>query len=118
MIARKAATSSLRVLHHAVLVLGVIVFATPLLWLFATSLKTDEQIVDVSSMVRMLVPNPIRWSNYPEALQFISYSRALLNTILATALSVWHYRALWRRFRLAGCPGQDGMLASCSFSTR
>jgi len=87
-ISRKTATKSLRALHHVALVLGVIVFTTPLLWLFATSLKTDEQIVDVSSMVRMLVPRPIKWSNYPEALRFINYFRALLNTVIVTALSV------------------------------
>jgi len=88
MISRKFATRALRVLHHAVLIFGVIVFTTPLLWLVATSLKSDEQVVDVSSLSRILIPHPVKWSNYPAALQYINYARALLNTVFVTFMSV------------------------------
>ncbi len=88
MIARRTAANALSVLHHLALLLGVIVFATPLLWLIATSLKTDEQIVDVSSMARMLLPHPVKWDNYPVALEYIDYFRALFNTVFVTVMSV------------------------------
>ncbi|MCX7919346.1 MAG: carbohydrate ABC transporter permease [bacterium] len=76
------------IILHTVLIIGAIIFALPFVWMLATSLKTDLQIEDVSSIYRMLVPNPVQWSNYYKALTYISFLKYLWNTIYVTIMSI------------------------------
>jgi ABC-type glycerol-3-phosphate transport system permease component len=76
------------VILHIVLVIGAIIFALPFVWMLGTSLKTDLQIEDVSSLARMLFPNPVQWSNYSKALTYISFLRYLWNTVFVTIMSI------------------------------
>jgi multiple sugar transport system permease protein len=73
---------------HIVLVIGALIFTLPFIWMIGTSLKTDLQIDDVSSISRMLIPDPIQWSNYFKALTYISFFRYLWNTVYITLMSI------------------------------
>jgi multiple sugar transport system permease protein len=50
---------------YAVLVLASVAFLFPLAWMLSTSLKIKSQVM---AMPPVLIPNPIRWANYPDAL--------------------------------------------------
>jgi multiple sugar transport system permease protein len=76
------------IILHAVLVIGALIFALPFVWMIGTSLKTDLQIDDVNSISRMLIPDPIQWSNYFKALTYISFFRYLWNTVYITLMSI------------------------------
>ena len=69
-----------------ILVWGVaLVFLTPLLWMIASSLKPNYQILEVPPR---LLPSPPRWENYPEALGFVPFGRYTLNTLIISALTI------------------------------
>lgn len=72
-------------LAHLVLLAGSIVFAFPFLWLVSTSLKEDTQIFVFPPQ---LIPDPIRWRNYPDMLEYIPFFRFLANTTYVTAISL------------------------------
>ena len=73
---------------HIVLVLGAIIFMIPFIWMIGTSLKTDLQIEDISSLRRILIPHPIAWINYPKTIHYISFGRYLFNTCYVTLMSI------------------------------
>jgi multiple sugar transport system permease protein len=65
-------TASIRVTRAAqrtaiylALIVASIAFLFPLFWMVSTSLKAKEQVMAVPPQ---LIPNPIEWSNYPEAM--------------------------------------------------
>jgi multiple sugar transport system permease protein len=62
------------------LIVGVLalLFALPFIWLLSGSLKADRQLF---LLPPVWLPNPIQWSNYPQALQFIPYGLYLRNTL-------------------------------------
>jgi len=62
---------------------GVILLA-PLAWLVSTSLKEPS---DIFILPPQWIPDPIRWQNYPEALQAQPFLRFFLNTVTITALA-------------------------------
>lgn len=70
-------------LYHRALVFALrvtvgVLFFLPFLWLISTSLKSDSQLFTVP--VRW-IPNPIRWSNYPDAIRYIDFWLYLRNTL-------------------------------------
>lgn len=73
---------------HIILILGSIIFLLPFAWMISTSLKTDLQIEDVSSLTRILIPNPIQWSNYIKTVHYIDFFRYFWNTTYVTILSI------------------------------
>lgn len=56
-----------------------ILFFLPFFWLVSTSLKTDSQLFKVPVQ---WIPNPIQWSNYPAAIQYIDFWLYLRNTLI------------------------------------
>jgi len=54
------------------------VFMLPLLWMVSTSLKTDPQVYRVPPV---WIPNPMRFRNYPEALNFVPFGLYFRNTL-------------------------------------
>ncbi len=66
-------------LIYAILIAGVTVTITPLLWTVSTSLKTVRQL---SAWPPEWIPNPVAWSNYPEALTMLPFDRYFLNTMV------------------------------------
>lgn len=73
-------------LIYAVLILGAVVVAAPFAWSISTSLKTPEQ---VSTFPPQWIPNPIAWSNYPEALTSQPFGRWFLNTLIIITISTF-----------------------------
>ena len=67
------------VVVYLLLLAGVAVTITPLLWTLSTSLKTVRQL---SAWPPEWIPNPVAWSNYSEALTMLPFERYLLNTMV------------------------------------
>ncbi len=72
---RDAVSCSLR--HLLVLALSV-VFALPLIWTLSTSLKPLPQVYTVPPQ---LIPRPVLWGNYPEALTRVPFFHYMGNTM-------------------------------------
>jgi ABC-type glycerol-3-phosphate transport system permease component len=72
------------VLYWLVIVLSLL-FALPFLWMLSTSLKDDPQTYRVPPI---WIPNPMRFSNYPEAMQAQPFGRFFLNTLRYAVPSV------------------------------
>ncbi len=74
-----------------ILAIGIIVvalsllFALPLIWMVSSSLKTDRQIF---ALPPVWIPNPIVWSNYPRALEFIDFGRYVRNTLTISGANI------------------------------
>ena len=71
-----------KVVTYLLLVLVAILFSLPMILMISGSLKTEEQLAtDPNS----LVPSPVAWSNYPEALDSMPLVVYLLNTVVLCA---------------------------------
>lgn len=82
--ARRAKRSAL--LKHLFLILTSLIMIYPLIWMFASSLKPDNQIFgDVG-----LWPSEFHWENYVSGwnAMAVSFTRFFLNSTLVTVLSV------------------------------
>ncbi len=82
-----------RLAAHTILLLLCIPFILPLVWMTSTSLKSDDQIYaregrDTTISLTSLVPRPIKWSNYAEAVQTVPVGTYLRNTIFLCAANV------------------------------
>jgi multiple sugar transport system permease protein len=62
-----------------VLVIGSLIFLLPLFWALSSSLKSDYQVLEFPPR---WIPDPIKWSNYPEALTYVPFMRYALNTLI------------------------------------
>jgi multiple sugar transport system permease protein len=71
-------------LTHAALIPAAIVFLVPFLWMLSTSLKSDEQIYVYPPI---WIPNPIQWSNYPDAVTYITFFLYMRNTVIIAAFA-------------------------------
>lgn len=74
-----------RVLQYAILILATIVFAGPLFWLAASSLKSLEEI---TAYPYAILPTEWHWRNYPDALAELPYVLYLGNSLLLCLGSV------------------------------
>ena len=64
---------------YLLLIFGVVVVITPLVWTVSTSLKGVPQL---SEWPPQWIPNPFKWSNYSEALTMLPFNRYFLNTMV------------------------------------
>jgi len=69
---------------HIVLMMLGLAFALPFAWLLTSSLKTSGQLL---RMPPAWIPNPVKWSNYPEALTYVPYITYFKNTLLVALFS-------------------------------
>jgi multiple sugar transport system permease protein len=71
---------------YLILIAASVAFLFPLLWMVSTSLKVKSQVM---AMPPRLIPDPIRWANYPDALNAPNFPFPLLlkNTLTYTLLS-------------------------------
>src|ERR1051326_59610 len=66
----------------------------PLVWMVSSSLKTDSQIFPAEGQsagaitLARLLPHPVQWSNYPQALSAIPFFTYLKNTLLLCGVTV------------------------------
>ena len=77
-----------KILIHIVLIIGSLIFFIPFLWTISTSLKTDQQIQDISSLKSILIPDPVAFENYPKALTFVNFPRYFLNSVIVSGLAI------------------------------
>ncbi len=75
-----------RVIIYVLLLAGVAVVMIPFLWMISTSLKDET---DLSAFPPEWIPNPIRWTNYPDAWNALPFDRFLLNTLFMTILAMF-----------------------------
>ncbi len=74
-----------KLVNHAVLIVGGLVFIFPLLWLLSTSLKPDTQIFKVPPE---LIPRPFMWENYVNMWIYFPFFLFLKNTLIIVVLSM------------------------------
>jgi ABC-type glycerol-3-phosphate transport system permease component len=67
---------------YLVLVIGSLVTLVPLVWTVSTSLKSVRQL---SEWPPQWIPNPVTWSNYPDALTILPFDRYFLNRMVLVA---------------------------------
>jgi multiple sugar transport system permease protein len=81
----------MRVLAHVWLVIFGAVFCVPFLWLVSRSLMANDQIMREPHSLMDLVPQPVRLTNYPEALAFkgFHFLQYLGNTLFVCGLTVF-----------------------------
>jgi multiple sugar transport system permease protein len=83
-----------RVLRYTGLILLSLSFLLPIIWMLSSSLKYDAQVYTIPPS---LIPQPVRWANYPEALAYLPWATYTYNTLIRYAL-----------------PSVVGVLISCS----
>jgi multiple sugar transport system permease protein len=62
-----------------------VLFLLPLLWMISSSLKPNYQVLEFPPR---WLPNPVQWSNYPEALTYLPFGRYALNTLLIATMTI------------------------------
>lgn len=67
------------------LILFSLIFIFPFFWMVSTSLKPDYQIFQFPPV---WIPDPVQWSNYPEALTYFPFFQQLRNTMYMVGMSV------------------------------
>jgi ABC-type glycerol-3-phosphate transport system permease component len=72
-------------LVYGLLIIFACVISIPLVWMIGTSLKTSQQIF---TWPIEWIPNPVVWSNYPEALSVRPFSRWATNSMITAGMSV------------------------------
>ena len=85
---------SRKVLIYSLLVLLSIPPLLPLFWMLSTSLKSESQIYTTAGTgttgfsIAGLIPHPIIWSNYPDALKSMPFAVYLRNTLTLCLITV------------------------------
>ena len=82
---RKARERLHRALVLALILPGALAFLAPFFWMISTSLK-DPKLVYL--FPPQIIPDPVRWSNYPSALTRLPFHLYALNTLEITALAL------------------------------
>lgn len=83
-----------RLSTHAILIVLAIPFLLPLIWMLSTSLKSETQIYpregEATSPFALdnLIPSPVAWHNYPDALIEVPFVTYLGNTVVLCVLNV------------------------------
>lgn len=72
-----------RALTWLVLVVGAIIMAAPLVWMVSSSLKLEQRVF---AFPPQLIPNPIRWANYVDAMTYKPFHIYLKNTLFVVLL--------------------------------
>src|SRR3972149_8438920 len=78
-------------LVHLLLLLGVCLFALPLVGMLVTALKSEAQVQDISSLRRILIPEPMVWENFRSAVtrfRFLLYFGNSLYLVMMNVIGV------------------------------
>src|SRR5262249_45305862 len=87
-------TRGQRLAAYAVLLLLSVPALLPMTWMVSTSFKADSQIFQTEGKtaptitLSSLIPRPLRWQNYPAALQAVPFTVYLRNTVWLCAITV------------------------------
>ncbi len=74
-----------RLLIYALLLLGIVMYAFPLVWMIFTALKDNTEIM---RMPPSLLPEAWKWSNFPNALKEFPFFLYLRNTLFIVAFQM------------------------------
>jgi multiple sugar transport system permease protein len=92
MVLKSAAPRSVKASHiisqiilHTILILGSAAMIIPFLWMISTSLKDFGQVFIIPPN---WIPDPIMWSNYPNAWNALPFGNAYLNSIKIAVIVV------------------------------
>ena len=85
-----ALTKGQKWMAHALLITLSLPFLLPMIWMLATSLKSDSQIFTGTRdfSIKNIFPWPLHWQNYPEALKLVPFGVYLRNTLLLCTFNV------------------------------
>lgn len=72
-------------LGYALATLVAVLFLLPLFWMISSSLKPNYQVLEFPPR---WLPNPVQWSNYPEALTYVPFGRYALNTLFVAVMVI------------------------------
>lgn len=72
-----------KLLLNGILILISLAFLVPIIWMVITSLKDNTQVF---TWPPVIIPNPVKWENYPQALTVSNFGRYFVNTVF---LSFW-----------------------------
>jgi multiple sugar transport system permease protein len=72
-------------LGYALAILVAILFLLPLFWMISSSLKPDYQVLEVPPR---WLPDPVQWSNYADALNYLPFGRYALNTLFIAVMVI------------------------------
>ncbi|MBV7330587.1 carbohydrate ABC transporter permease [Chloroflexi bacterium TSY] len=72
-------------LIYAILIAGACVTLAPLAWMISTSLKKRSAVFRFPPE---WIPDPVLWTNYPEALTLLPFGTFFVNTVIITFLAV------------------------------
>lgn len=75
----------LRALLYVVVVGAAVVFMIPFLWALSTSLKSTTDLVRIPPI---LIPQPLRFENYPQLFEIVPLWRFAFNTMRITFINV------------------------------
>lgn len=75
-------------ISHGILIVGVVVFALPLYGMVVTALKSEAQVQDISSLERILVPDPMMWENFATVIRRVPFSRYFLNSLYLVLMNI------------------------------
>jgi ABC-type glycerol-3-phosphate transport system permease component len=70
---------------YALAILVAVLFLLPLFWMISSSLKPNYQVLEFPPR---WLPNPVQWSNYPEALTYVPFGRYALNTLFIAVMVI------------------------------
>jgi multiple sugar transport system permease protein len=73
---------------HLALLAGVVLFALPLYGMIVTALKSEAQVQDISSLRQILVPEPVVWKNFVDAVTRFHFFRYFTNTLFLVGMNV------------------------------
>jgi multiple sugar transport system permease protein len=73
------------VLLHALLLIGAATMILPFLWMISTSLKDFGQVFLIPPT---FIPDPVKWSNYPDSFNALPFGRAYWNSFYTATLVV------------------------------
>jgi multiple sugar transport system permease protein len=82
---RKSQDRLWRILIWIILVAGALLFMLPFVWMVSSSLKPEQQVFQYPPR---LIPDPIMWSNYAEALTYKPFGAYVFNTLFIAALNL------------------------------
>jgi ABC-type glycerol-3-phosphate transport system permease component len=74
-----------RAARYAFLAAVCVVFLVPFFWMVSTSLKADQQVF---TFPPVWWPEPMRWGNYPRALQAFPFVRYTANTVFLCVMCI------------------------------
>ena len=78
----------LRLTSYAALVTAALLFVAPLLFMFAGSLKPDDQVLLEAGSWRAFLPDTIAWQNYLDVFARVRFGRYLVNSLFIASMIV------------------------------